>query len=269
MYSPLGLGASLRPLYDPLIQVGLRGQASSPHSLPTPQRYHAFPGWLSSWRPWLQPDVVPQTLPLRQPSSQICTPGISRHTHSPLFGPILFPPAPPRLELLPPTRRSIPAPLLLPRLSCLTSVSCISVSLLPGYVANLIPLPRDPPNQLSCVSRKHLLRDTLSADNLCPLPAEESRRGAWGGGVVHCPGHVYHHVTQSSRLLPAELFPNVLAVVVGGCSTCPERPPIYGALRSKQGQRENWQTHCESKVISTKIGREDGDRRKGNFRFSV
>lgn len=77
-------------------------------------------------------------------------------------------------------------------------------------------------------------------------------------------GNVHHNMTQSSRLLPAGLFPKVLE-----WGTCLGRPAIYEALRSKQGQGENWQTHCESKVISTKIGREDGDRRKRNFRFSV
>lgn len=57
--------------------------------------------------------------------------------------------------------------------------------------------------------------------------------------------------------------------VAGGGGACLERPPIYEALRSKQGQGGNWQTHCESKVISTKIGREDRARRKANLGFSV
>lgn len=48
-----------------------------------------------------------------------------------------------------------------------------------------------------------------------------------------------------------------------------KRPPIYGALKSKQGQKEYWLTHCESKLILTEIGREHGDHRKWNFRFSV
>lgn len=76
---------------------------------------------------------------------------------------------------------------------------------------------------------------------------------------------VHHNVIQSSRMLLARLSPKLLE----GGGVCLERPPIYEALRSKQGQGENWQTHCESKVISTKIGREDRDRRKGNFGFNV
>ena len=34
---------------------------------------------------------------------------------------------------------------------------------------------------------------------------------------------------------------------VGGGGACLERPPIYGALRSKQGQGKNWQTTVSPK----------------------
>lgn len=47
-----------------------------------------------------------------------------------------------------------------------------------------------------------------------------------------------------------------------------EASDLWG-FKIKTRSGEKLADYCESKVISTKIGREDRDRRKGNFRFSV
>lgn len=138
--------------------------------------------------------------------------------------------------------------------------------LAPGYERQpLCSLPTGPPNQLQYVSWKHLLWDALTADNSCLL--QKSReQDTTGGWVFHCPGPFNTMWHKVQGFCQPGYFPMCWWELH---FTCLEKPPIYGALRSKQGQKENWLTHCDSKVTSTKIGREHGDHRKWNFRFSV
>lgn len=117
-----------------------------------------------------------------------------------------------------------------------------------------------PLNQLHHGSRKHLLLDALTLDN-CLCTAKEPMHRAYR--VEACPlsGAVYHNMTQSSRLLPAGLLPTGLE---GGALQCLKRPPIYGG-KIKTISEGNWMTPCESKLISTKIGRGEGESQKREF----
>lgn len=140
---------------------------SASFSLSTPQGHQALPGWLSGWRPWLQPDTASRAGPSQSPLFLMCTFRIFRNPLLPASS--LGQSIPARNIHCLPFTPSWPPCFSLNVISDLSQLHFIF--LLPGYEGQpLCSLPINPSNQLQCVSRKHLLLDALRADNVCGLP---------------------------------------------------------------------------------------------------
>lgn len=93
------------------------------------------------------------------------------------------------------TRTSFPSlqsgPHFSPSVSFLTLVSCISVSLLPGYSGPpLCSSPMNPPNRLRYVSREHLLVDAPTAAHSRLLQKRRRQQTTWRSRLLAVQNHL-------------------------------------------------------------------------------
>ena len=219
------------------------GALNAPHSLPTPPK--ALPGWLSRWRPWLQADMVPQALPRRSPL--LPYPHIhDLHKYSPFMNAQIqanlswF-------KIFTSCRSLHPSHHSPPSLSSLTLVSYISVSLLPGYEANaLFHNTRILPGS-SNVWAENTCFYMLSQQIICVQGWQKSQGEGREGRFT-----VQDRSSQCDTKLKVAASQAISQVTGVGGGACLERPPIYGALRSKQGQGKNWQTTVSPKWFQLK-----------------